>query len=121
MKMSMKVSTALVAVALAFGPASAHPWQAKPSFDCRYARTPDEITVCQTPDLAQMDVWLATTYSTVRDQLNASARLRFKQDELSWLAQRRQCGFDKDCIKQVYQSRIDELNAITAGLGLVGD
>ena len=37
-----------------------------PTFDCRKARYPDEIAVCQAPKLARMDLNLAGLYTGLR-------------------------------------------------------
>jgi uncharacterized protein len=46
-------------VALACGDASAA------SFDCRKASKPDEIAICDSRELSQLDVRMATLYETV--------------------------------------------------------
>ena len=44
-----------------------HPVAAQsPSFDCNRAHLPDEIAICRTPELAELDNTIAAAYATSR-------------------------------------------------------
>jgi hypothetical protein len=47
-----------------------------PSFNCRYAKSSDEVAICQVPKLAEMDVKLASLYFGYRSLTYGQARVR---------------------------------------------
>jgi hypothetical protein len=68
-----------------------------PSFDCSKARLPDEIVICQTPQLAELDNLEAAGYAFLR-----KTRGRAFADEIGipiW-RQRRACQADVNCVQQ---------------------
>jgi uncharacterized protein len=79
------------------------------SFNCRYARTADEILICQDEHLSKLDVVLSQTYYQLRNSLYGGARRRLEASQSRWLASRRDCGRDYGCVERHYQSRIREL------------
>ena len=95
----------LIGLALAFSVASAH----AQSFNCRYAKSADEVLICQDARLAQLDDRLAGAYSRLHRDLPGAQRARLEHDQGAWLRERRQCGRDATCIARLYESRIDAL------------
>jgi uncharacterized protein len=91
--------TALVAL---FLPASAE----AQSFNCRYARFADEVTICQEPRLSRLDERMSQLFYELRNDIGG-ARLDAEQD--AWLWSRRSCGRDPACIESAYRERIREL------------
>jgi uncharacterized protein len=79
------------------------------SFNCRYARTPDEVLICQDDHLAGLDVTLSRTYYQLRNNLYGCARRRLEASQARWLASRKRCGRDYGCVERRYQSRIRAL------------
>ena len=79
------------------------------SFDCRAARTTDEITICENGQLARLDQQLATTYRRSVDALGDDQRQAFQQNEVAFINAHRRCGEDDRCIAQSYRNRIQEL------------
>ena len=68
-----------------------------PSFDCTKARASDEIVICGTPQLAELDNLVATGYAYLK-----STRGRQAADEIGipfWRL-RQTCGSDPSCIRQ---------------------
>jgi uncharacterized protein len=62
----MRIPTLLcTAMAYAFCCVSGHAAQS-PSFDCRKARLPDEITICRTPELAELDNVVSAAYAYLK-------------------------------------------------------
>jgi uncharacterized protein len=99
----------------------------QPSFNCRYAKAPDEVLICERPDLAELDRTMAALYS---DQYNITeadkrrvaietgnrpgdiswpSKHQMRADQARWLKSRHACGYDFDCIKAAYDQRIAEL------------
>jgi hypothetical protein len=77
-----------------------------PSFDCRRARSADELTVCGDPELARLDRLIGQGYQDLLLQMGAGAA---RSVAAPWLAARRACGADADCIKNAQLSAIREL------------
>jgi uncharacterized protein len=81
------------------------------SFNCRYAKTADEILICQDSRLAQLDEQLATIYSRLRNSVSPRERALLEGGEKRWLDARTACGRDAACISALYQQRIRQLLA----------
>jgi uncharacterized protein YecT (DUF1311 family) len=79
------------------------------SFDCRYARSPDEIAVCEYPGLSRLDERLGTLYVRVRDNLAPNDRAALENTQRTWLFARRSCGADRTCLRRTYWNRIRDL------------
>ena len=100
----------------------------QPSFDCRYAKAPDEVLICESPELAELDRTMAAAYSAQynitkadirrmeieggyrRGDINVASRRQMRAIQAAWLKRRHACGYDFDCIKAAYDQRIAELN-----------
>ena len=81
------------------------------SFNCSFARTPDEVLICQDSHLSELDERLATRYAQVRNSLSAPERHALEAEQAEWLRMRQHCGRDAGCIATSYQQRIQELQA----------
>lgn len=79
------------------------------SFNCRYARTPDEVAICQSDRLANLDQAMSRIYFRLRNSLYGREKARLEAEQSSWLRQRRDCGSDRGCIEEAYARRIQEL------------
>jgi hypothetical protein len=80
---------------------------ARPSFNCRYARSRAEQMVCEDPRLAAYDRRLARAFRRAVDNGASYGRLRAQQDR--WLAARERAAVSPAAVGMVYQQRIDEL------------
>ena len=80
------------------------------SFNCRYARTPDEISICENPRLSALDERMSSRFFRLRDRLYGPDRARLERDQAAWLNTRLRCGGDPGCIAVVYRARIAELS-----------
>lgn len=97
----------LIALAgLLFVSSSAH----AQSFNCGYARTPDEITICESPRLSVLDERMSSRFFRLRDRLYGPDRARLERDQAAWLNARHRCGGDPGCIAAAYRTRIAELS-----------
>jgi uncharacterized protein len=103
----MKIAGMFGLVILALTPFAA---QAQ-SFNCRYARSADEVLICQNARLGALDERLSGIYARLRNSLYGSARRGLEAEQASWLRSRRRCGRDAGCIASSYMQRIRELQA----------
>jgi uncharacterized protein len=81
------------------------------SFNCRYARAPDEVAICQSEQLANLDQVMSRLYFRVRNSLDGPERANLEAEQAEWLRSRRDCGSDPGCIADAYRRRIQELRA----------
>jgi uncharacterized protein len=81
------------------------------SFNCRYARSPDEVMICQSPQLAALDERMSGLYFRLRNSLVGRERARLEADQAAWLGSRQACGRDAGCIAASYRQRIAELRS----------
>jgi uncharacterized protein len=77
-----------------------------PSFDCRRARSADEIAVCGDPELARLDRLTGQSYQELLAQIGEGPA---RSVAAPLLAARRACGADASCIKNAQLSAIREL------------
>jgi uncharacterized protein len=80
------------------------------SFNCRYARTPDEVAICEDARLSRLDERLSNRFFRLRDSLYGPDRARLDRDQTAWLDARHQCGGDPACIAAAYRARLSELS-----------
>jgi uncharacterized protein len=79
------------------------------SFNCRYAKTPDEVLICQIPKLGEMDSKMANLYFGYRSLTHGRARQRLESDQSAWLQHRSSCGRNPSCIARAYRDRVTYL------------
>ncbi len=86
---------------------------ARPSFNCRSARTQGEVAVCASPTLAGLDRAMAAQYraSVARADANQGMLLRETRDR--FLGYRDRCPSDS-CIANTYRGRMREIDDIMA-------
>jgi hypothetical protein len=82
------------------------PLAGAPSFNCRRAKSADEIIVCHDPHLARMDVNLAGLYVGLRSVANVRELKQLDSDQLKWMRRRQTCGWDAKCIAAAYIGRM---------------
>ena len=66
-----------------------------PSFNCNCAKAPDEVAICQDPELSNLDRETARLYSEAMNYYRGGARASIRRDQVAWLRQRHHCGYDK--------------------------
>lgn len=88
---------------------ASHASQAQ-SFNCRLARAPDEILICQDEELSRLDERMSALYFETRNRAPAPVRAEMEADQADWLASRRVCGRDVRCVRAAYNVRIAELS-----------
>ncbi len=80
------------------------------SFNCRYAKLPVEVAICQNDNLHVLDERMARKYFQLRDRLPGHLWREVRGEQKSWIRRRNRCGYDNYCITGRYTSRIRQLN-----------
>jgi uncharacterized protein YecT (DUF1311 family) len=84
---------------------------ASPSFNCRYARTRGEISVCRDAELASLDRRMASQYYRAVGSANAGQREALRTSRNAFLRKRDRCT-SSSCVSAAYKERIGEIGAI---------
>lgn len=92
---------------------SAAPAQAQ-SFDCRNVHYTDEAAICQDRALGRLDDQLTSVYNRMFDRLPPNEQRRLDRAEDAWVAERRSCGADPNCLADAYRNRMRQLEGATA-------
>ena len=83
------------------------------SFNCRYARKPDEIAICQTPELARLDEVMASQFYHLLERYRRFGDWRtvrlLRRTQDAWLRWRHTCGYNVPCIRRRIHHRMREL------------
>ena len=90
----------------AFSAQAVHPQ----SFNCRYAKKPDEVLICQNDRLGALDEEMSALFYDVRNSLSRRAREGLDEDQAYWLRSRMRCGYDYSCVESHYVDRIADLH-----------
>jgi uncharacterized protein YecT (DUF1311 family) len=90
------------------------PTAARPSFDCRYAKTSTEKMVCASPSLAAHDRRMASVYYAVMAEADSATRSHLRRSRDYFLVRRERCGTEA-CIAAAYIARIAEIRSIARG------
>ena len=82
------------------------------SFPCEKAEAADEKAVCATLALNDRDVEMATRFEILRAMLPMGGNAKLREDQETWLTERRACGADVACLTQSYEGRLTVLRAV---------
>jgi uncharacterized protein len=85
---------------------------ANASFKCTAHSSKIEKLICTDNDLAQLDVSLASLYQVTMKSLSKADQSDLKAEQRDWLESRNACSKAanaKDCLKEEYHARINEL------------
>lgn len=85
---------------------------ARPSFDCRLARSAAEVLICSDQDLARQDRELARLYDRARTVTGNSPDFRQETQE-EWRRRERSCS-TRACLREWYAHRRQQLNQTIA-------
>ncbi|AXS39416.1 hypothetical protein [Breoghania sp. L-A4] len=75
------------------------------SFNCRYAKLPAEVAICQDPELSDLDSRMAALYFSLPPRVRSYE----SRPQKAWLSRRNRCGYNARCIADAYDDRIYEL------------
>ncbi len=84
----------------------------KASFACSKASSATEKAICSIHELAEADVEMASIYKSLLSGMSTSEQSQLKEDQLTWLRTRNDCGNDKNivaCLKEAYKDRVEVL------------
>jgi uncharacterized protein len=90
------------------------------SFDCRKASNADEIAICDSRELSELDVKMATLYDTIIKLVGMGMRGALQDQQRTWLQERAGCGADRACLRRLYDARIRALDAEVARIAKGG-
>lgn len=82
------------------------------SFSCKAVKLKTEQQICNTRELNDADVKLATTYQIILHALPMGGRDAEKDRQFAWLKQRNSCGAKNSCIKTEYLQRQQQLDQL---------
>jgi hypothetical protein len=85
---------------------------ARPSYDCRYAKTRTEKLVCSSPALAARDRAMSAIYYRAIAGADPLTKRQIRASRDSFLARRERCGGSEVCINAVYGERIAEIRGL---------
>lgn len=100
--------------AAAEGPPAPARVTARPSFNCRYARTGTEKMVCGSPRLAARDREMASLWYALMARADPATRTHLRRSRDAFLDRRERCG-SESCVGAAYASRMAELRRIAQG------
>lgn len=83
--------------------------EAQPSFNCRYAKLPAEVAICQSSELSELDRTMAQLYFSQLNRWTGDVRDDLQAFQQQWLEQRNACGYDHGCLSQSYYNQIQAL------------
>jgi hypothetical protein len=86
---------------------------ARPSFNCRYARTRSERMVCEDRGLAARDREMAAMFYGAMDDADRRTRRELNRTRDRFLAYRDRCR-SEECVAQAYEGRMREISDIMA-------
>jgi uncharacterized protein len=81
-----------------------------PSFNCAYAKAPDEVLICQNEPLAARDREMATFYSWGTNYFKGGFRAYLQRTQNAWPEGRHACGYDAECIGKAYGKHLTEFD-----------
>lgn len=96
-------------MAVAAGTASTGKAEAA-SFDCGAAKAADEIAICRSQALSDLDVRMTTTYGILVRLVAMGQRGNLQDGQRAFLASRAACGADIACIAAAYRDRLSVLD-----------
>jgi uncharacterized protein len=87
---------------------------ARPSFNCRYAKTRTEKLICGSPRLAARDREMASLWYALMAKADPGTRAHLRRSRDAFLGRRERCG-SEGCVDSAYASRMAELRRIAQG------
>ncbi len=86
---------------------------ARPSFNCRYARSRSEQMVCSDGRLAAKDRAMSSLFYSALADADPRTRAQLRRTRDRFLAYRERCGSEA-CVAEAYDGRMDEIRDIMA-------
>jgi uncharacterized protein YecT (DUF1311 family) len=83
-----------------------------PGVNCTGTGTPDEIEICRSAPLKELDWQLFYLYRDLLNRLDKSQQTKLAHEESAWVKQRGECKSDENCITAQYKLRISQLQSL---------
>ena len=90
------------------------------SFPCDKAEAPDEKAICAHLPLNDRDVEMATRFEILKAVLPMGGQSKLKEDQETWLVERRTCGAEVECLRTAYDARLKVLRGVLADFAKQG-
>jgi uncharacterized protein len=97
---------------LAFAAIMLHSHAAAQAVDCRDAYSPDELTVCERPNLKALDSEVGQLYERALGQAHADLHYLIREEQAAFERARNRCRTQQRCIRRLYAARIRELSGL---------
>lgn len=82
------------------------------SFPCDKAEAADEKAICAHLPLNDRDVERATRFEILKAVLPMGGQSKLREDQEAWLAERRTCGAEVECLRNLYEARLKVLRGV---------
>jgi uncharacterized protein len=79
------------------------------SFNCRYAKSPTEVAICQFPLLELYDEQVSRIYFGLQDDVSPREFRSVKAAQSRFIARRNKCGYNTVCISREHEARLEAL------------
>jgi uncharacterized protein len=79
------------------------------SFNCRYAKSPVEVAICQKPVLESYDEQVSRIFFGLQEDVSPREFRSVKAAQSRFIARRNRCGYNENCIAREHEIRIDAL------------
>jgi uncharacterized protein YecT (DUF1311 family) len=83
-----------------------------PGVNCTGTGTPDEVEICKSATLIDLDWQLYGVYQALLKRLDQNRQTKLAQEESAWVKQRGECQRDVSCLTAAYKSRIVQLQSM---------
>jgi uncharacterized protein len=91
------------------------------AFNCAFAKQADELTICRDASLGALDEQMAIRFFKIRQQLPTEGQAPLRAGQKDFLARRKFCGTDGDCIDGMYRERLETLCSLANEYGVACD
>lgn len=108
----MATTRAMLMAALMIGSAAPAAAADYAPVDCARAASPSETAICSNYKLGQDEARMATLYQWATSLVAMGQRGTLQDEQAAFLKDRAACGADVTCIGQLYEARIDQLEAV---------
>ncbi|HEY0234236.1 MAG TPA: hypothetical protein VGC86_04155 [Afipia sp.] len=88
--------------------------------DCGKASSPSDKTICANYDLGQFEARTATLFEIATSLVAMGQRGDIQDAQRTFISQRDACRNDISCIRNVYGTRIKQLEAVVSGIASRG-
>lgn len=115
---NLKIVGGIPVVLIAFGLAFMNPANAADyaPLDCKMANSPAERTICSDYGLGQSEARVATLYGVTTSLVAMGQRGTIQDDQRAFLRQRDACGPNAACIRNVYATRVRQLESVISNI-----